>query len=330
MKNNIKFLIKISVVFILAMCILLVASSVYKNGLTYQGSYSGIEKFESVPDGIEFANFGPSYGMSCFNYEDIESMGKTCFNFSLTMQDIYHDYAIYKKYEEKFSDGAVVAIPLSYFSFCSDTKEPSGNRYYKIIDREYIKDYTPENEVSTKIIPVYGKGSSLVRDLLNDTLDSIMKKSVNKDKDEDIEVNNEEESDVVKLHDDSKTRVLTIENGNLKAYADHISVNEEILVNWIEEMKEKGLKPVLLLTPYWYEYAYGFDEELLKKSYNDPVSRVIKKTGVDYINFCGEEYDEYIHTPENFNNCDHVSKEGSKEFMKLYLNYLVENELIKN
>lgn len=328
MKNNIRFLIKILVVFVLVLSILIGTSAIYKNGLTYKGTYSGIEKYENVPSDIEFANFGPSYGMNCFKYDTVEAMGKTGFNFSLTMQDLYHDYAIYKTFKDNFKEGAVVAIPLSYFSFCSDTSAPTGNRYYKLLDREYIKGYTLEKEVSAKYIPVYGKGVSLIRDMTNDLFISIMKKSeeaLETETDETSEMSAEDEE----LKKDSSVRIMTIENGNLKVYADHIAINEEILVNWIEEMKEAGLIPVLMLTPYWHDYAYGFDEELLDISYNDPVARVVGKTGVDYINFCGEEYYEYIHTAKNFSNCDHVSKEGGKAFMKLYIDYLAQKGLLK-
>lgn len=321
MSNNVKFLIKILAVVVLSLAILGVASLFYTNGMTYKGAYSGIEKYDSIPENIEYANFGPSYGMNCFNYESIEKLGKTGFNFSLTMQDLYHDYAIYKTYEDNFSDGAVVAIPLSYFSFCSNTEAPSGNRYYKLLPKKYIKDYTLENDVSARLVPAYGKGDAIIRDLVSDTLNSIMKKSVTtKVKESDVQVSKE----VAELSKDSQVRVLTIETGNLKAYGNQIKLNEEILISWINEMKEKNLRPVLLLTPYWYEYANGFDEELLKVSYTDPVSRVIERTGIDYINFCSEEYSEFTHNPEYFSNCDHISKVGSKEFMKLYISYLKE------
>ena len=287
-----------------------------------------MDKYNHMPDRIDFANFGPSYGMNCFHYEVIEAMSKNGFNFSLSMQDLYHDYALYKTYEESFDDGAIVAITLSYFSFCSDTEAPTGNRYYKILDRAYIKDYTIEKEVSTRFFPIYGQGGSLVRDLTNDLLNRIMKKSVTTS-DRETVVTTELAAEEEELKADSKTCIISIENGNLKVFGDQIDINETILVNWIKEMKEKGLRPILVLTPYWHDYAYGFDEALLKASYYDPVSNVIQKTGVDYIDFCGAEYDEFIHTPRYFNNCDHVSMEGSVEFMSLYVKCLEERGFLE-
>lgn len=329
MKNNIKFVLKVLAVLCIALCLLALASELYKNGETYEGTYMGIEKFESVPEKIDYANFGPSYGMSCFKYDTIEKSGKTGFNFALTMQDLYHDYALYKTYEESFNEGAIVAIPLSYFSFCSNADSVTGTRYYKLLPKKYIKNYTLENDISTKYIPVYGKGSALIRDLINDMMNSIMSDNIGPDEADSDETELNETTDVSKLTSDSKTRVFTVENGNLKMFGKYIKTNEEILVNWIKEMQEKGLKPVILLTPYWHEYANGFDAELLNEGYSEPVSRVVEKTGVEYINFCSEEFDEYTHTPEYFNNCDHVSKEGTKEFMELYMNCLTERGLIK-
>ena len=325
MKKNVVFILKIAVVLVLVVGILLATSALYRKGLTYVGTYAGMAKFDDVPESIDYANFGPSYGMNCFRYDTIEAKGKTAFNFSLTMQDLYHDHALYKTYEDRFSDGAVIAIPLSYFSFCSDTEAPSSNRYYKLLDRSYIKGYTLENEISTKYVPVYGKGSSLIRDVTNDLLNSIMKKSV-----QTAEAENERDAakdqppEEAELKADSVSCIVNIETGNLKAFADQIGTNEAILIDWIKEMQAKGLRPVLLLTPYWHDYAFGFDEALLKTGYHDPVARVVEQTGVDYVDFCGEAYDEFIHTPRYFNNCDHVSEEGSEEFMKLYVQYLTE------
>ncbi|MBR4578606.1 MAG: hypothetical protein IKO22_03215 [Oscillospiraceae bacterium] len=327
MKKNLIFLLKLVTVCILVTAILLSLSAVYKHGLTYQGSNSGMSKYDSVPDQIEYANFGPSYGMKCFRYAPLEAMGKTCFNFSLTMQDLYHDYALYKTYEEHFKNGAVVAIPLSYFSFCSDITAPSGNRYYRILDRKYIKDYTLEKEISAKYIPIYGNGGDLIRDLTNELLDSIMKKYTAAPDTGSAEAA-EDHMEEVSLKADSETRVFTIETGNLIPYSDHIEAYETILIRWIEEMAAKGLKPVLLLTPYWHDYAFGFDEALLKTGYHDPVERVIRETGVDYVDFCSEKYAEFIHTPRYFSNCDHVSLEGSEEFMRLYMEYLKEKGLL--
>lgn len=322
MKIKLKFFLKFALVIVLALCILFPISILYQRGDTYNGTYAGIKKFEDVPQEIEFANFGPSYGMNCFDYAKLDEQGKTCFNFALTMQDLYHDYEIYKKYQDNFKEGAVVAITVSYFSFCSDNDAASSARYYKILDSDSIKGYTLENDISAKFLPVYGKGNALIRDITNDMLNEIMSNSV-----ESNEV--EEGNKALELENDSKVRVLTIENGNLKPYGKYVEENEDLLVNWIKEMKDNGLNPVLVLTPYWENYANGFDKELLKNNYSDPISRVVEKTDVPYVNFNLPEYQEYTTTPEYFNNCDHVSKKGGVAFMELFVEYLKTTSIYK-
>lgn len=324
MKNNVKFILKVFLVAILALSLLFAVSEFYKNGETYQGTYMGIEKFESVPDKIDYANFGPSYGMSCFDYNAVELNGKVGFNFSLTMQDLYHDYAIYKTYEDNFNDDAIIAITLSYFSFCSDFQAPSGTRYYKILQKKYIKDYTFEKHISARYFPAYGNGNTILKDVFKKML-QLLKSEDATTTGETVSNNTMSEAE---LCSDSIESAVSIEDGRLKKYANNINLMEEVLVQWIEQMQKKGLKPILVLTPYWHEYANGFDEKILEESYIDPVERTIKKTGVDYVNFCSTDYDEYIHTPEFFSNCDHVSEKGAKAFMELYIDYIKKKEVV--
>ena len=314
MNGNVKCFIKVFVVVILVVAILLPINLLYVNGITYLGAQSGMDKFDNVPQNIEFANFGPSYGGS-FTYNDLIDQGKSCFNFSLSMQDLYHDYCLYKAYSDHFAPGAVVAITVSYFSFCSNNDTASTPRYYKLLSKEDIKGYTVENDFSANYLPVYGKGSALVRDLLNDTLNSIMTGSVNEEKQE----TDSESSKTAELKTDSDVRIMTITNGNLKVFGNYIRENEDILVQWIEEMKAAGLKPVLVQTPYWHDYADGFDAELLDKSYAQPLSRVMEKTGIQLLDFTDEANADYRETTEYFNNCDHLSEAGCVEFMKRYL-----------
>ncbi len=324
--NNIKFLLKFLITVILVAVILFAVNSMYIKGETYAGTYSGMEKFENIPDNIKFANFGPSYGMSCFKYEEMEKEGNICFNFGLTMQDIYHDFALLKNYKEKLSDDAIVAIPVSYFTFCSNASAPSSSRYYKILDKENIKGYTIENYVSSNYIPVYGKGSSFVRDFTNDAMNVIISKGMSDDKSS--EENEEIKSvEADKLSDDSKSRVVVIESGNLAIYQNYIEENENTLVEMIEYIKSKGMTPVMVLTPYWYEYTQGFDKELLSVGFIEPIERVIEKTGVLYMNCNSEKYSDYTHNPEYFNNCDHVSKEGGLEFVRRYRKFLKDNNI---
>ncbi|MBE6598770.1 MAG: hypothetical protein E7638_04955 [Ruminococcaceae bacterium] len=325
MKENIKFIAKLVLVVVLSFAVLYPINLLYKGGQTYGGTFAGMDKFDKVPTEIEYANFGPSYGMNCFDYESLEAEGKTCFNFALTMQSIYHDYEVYKAYKDHFSEGAIVAVPLSYFSFTQNLSAVSSARYYKILDKDAIKGYTPENDFSAKYMPVYGKGSSLIRDLVDGLLDDIMLSTV--ESDEESPNTTVEASRETELKNDSNVRVRNVVSGNFEAFDEYIAETEEILVNWLEDMKEAGLRPVLVLTPYWIDYAKGFETEALAHAYTEPMQRVVEKTGIPYIDFNSDEYIDYITTPDYFNNCDHVSPEGGKAFMELFTAYVNEEML---
>ena len=324
MKKNLFFFLKILLVLTLVAAIVLPVNFLYMSGETYQGAQRGMEKFKTVPDNIQLANFGPSYGMYCFSYDDLTKGGKTCFNFALSMQDLYHDYQIYRTYADRFAPGAVVAVTLSYFSFCSDNSDVSSARYYKILDNDSIKGYTAENDFSANYLPVYGKGSSVVRDVVNDTLNAIMKKSVYEESGIGQNVQTQEDALLAAFALDSQVRVMTIENGNLKAYSSYIRENEALLTAWIKQMQADGLHPVLVLTPYWHDYANGFDPQLLDKCYSQPLQNVIDATDVPYLNFNEGKYAEFGENTKYFRNCDHVSLAGTTAFMTAYTAYLKE------
>jgi len=302
MKENIKFLLKLALTVCLAVAILAVANKLY----TSSASYTGVDTYSDIPEDIEFAAFGPSYAVSCFQYDDFESRGKRCFNFGLSAQTLNHDYALYKTYKDNFDDNANVAIVVSYFSFCYNTEGKSTPRYYSLLDKEYIKGYSFETNFYTKYMPVYGHGDSLVRDLLIGKLSS-----VSSDKKGD---GNTDKAD--KLAKDSKERIIKTIKENFIPYKDKTKETEDMLIEWIKDLQSRGHKPVLVLTPYYKDYAFGFEQTELDECFTNPLKRVIKETGVSYLNCNSDEYEYFITNPDYFNNCDHVSKKGAEEFMK--------------
>ena len=314
MKSNIKFVLKIFLTLCVAIAILSVGNHLFSSSSTYHG----ISAYKNMPDKIELANFGPSYGMSCFEYSDYQKDGIGCFNFALSGQELHHDYGLYQTYKDKISDDATVAIALSYFCFTNNTTEDSASRYYRILDPEYINGFSAENWFYANCMPVYGQGGALTRNMLLSKI-SVIKTDENAE--------NAELSLKEKLSSDSKDRLIKVENQYFLPNQEYIEENEKLLIKWIKEMQEKGCTPILVLTPYYTDYANIFNGELFDKCFTEPLNRVLEETGVRYVDF-NKEYEYYTQTPEFFSNCDHVSKAGRIEFMKLYSEYLKENNLI--
>ncbi len=332
MKENIKFVGKMLVVIALVLVILYPINLLYKSGLTYQGSNEGIDEFANIPMEIEYANFGPSIGMNCFDYSALEAEGKTCFNFALSMQNLYHDYEIYKEYADHLAPGAVVALPLTNISFCFNLNGDSSPRYYKILGSDAIKGYTLENDVSAKYVPVYGKGSSLIRDVLSGALDRVMVNIVKRSEtsDETAAGENATPDWATVLKRDSAAQVVSLTNGNMLAYESCIAEAEEILTNWIKEMQAAGLRPVVVIAPLWPDLVTGFEPEIFHRCYTEPLRRVLEATGVpcmDFTDFENQAYLDYCNTPEYFSNSNHVSDAGAAAFMELYVEYVNENLL---
>ena len=316
MKANIKFILKIFLTLCIAVAILSVGNKLYSNSSTYQG----VSAYKNMPDKIELANFGPSYGKSCFDYSDYKKDNIGCFNFSLSGQELNHDYGLYKTYEDKISDDATVAIAISYFCFTNDNIADSPSRYYRILNSEYINGFSAENWFYANCMPVYGQGGALTRNILLSKISVI--KADGKDE------SAKKESLKEKLSTDSKDRIIKVTNQYYIPNEKYIETNEQLLIKWVNELKERGCTPILVLTPYYTDYANGFSGEQFDKCFTQPLNRVIEATGVTYVDF-NKEYEYYTHETEFFSNCDHVSKEGKAEFMKLYSEYLKENNLLK-
>ncbi len=315
MKDNIKFILKIALTLCIALAILYVGNRLFSTSSTYHG----ISAYKNMPEKIELTNFGPSYGMSCFEYSDFEKQGINCFNFALSGQEINHDYALYQTYKDRISDDATVAIALSYFVFCNDPTEDSPSRYYRVLEPEYINGFTPENWFYANYMPVYGQGGALTRNLLLGKI-SVIKSDEGDEATAQLSINE-------KLSQDSKDRIIKVTNQYYIPNEKYVETNEKLLVKWIKELKERGCTPILVLTPYYTDYATGFSGETFDKCFTQPLNRVLEETGVRYVDF-NKEYEYYTHNTEFFSNCDHVSKAGRIEFMKLYTEYLKKNKLM--
>ena len=110
-------------------------------------------------------NLGTSHGLASFHYPDD---GLKTYNLALSGEDIYHDFQTLKQFSNHLSKGCIVALVVSYFSFCMSTEEPSQKRYYSYLDKEYIRDFSYETLISAKYVPVLRSGEFIIKDLIKD------------------------------------------------------------------------------------------------------------------------------------------------------------------
>lgn len=277
-----------------------------------------IRKFQSIPLSIKVCNFGSSHGLFGFNYNDVK--GEECFNFALTSQSLSYDKRLFDYYKNNIDEGAVVFIPVSYFSLYGNpeiTDENFANknkRYYKILPPRMIKEYDLKTDIYVNYFPALSvAGVDFVKTLLvgsKDTKDvSWSRSSTNIDVKNDAELASERHIFKNKLD----------KNGN------RILNQEEIdaLVDLINACYEKGCTPILITTPYLREYT----DEIKKRDpsflddFYDLINKIVDETLVSYYDYGFDE--RFISNYQYFMNSDHLNDEGACQFVNILMDEVV-------
>ena len=193
-----------------------------------------IKKFKTIPKSVKVCNFGSSHSLYGFNYADVN--GIDSFSFALSSQVLSYDRRIFENYLDNISEGAVVFITVSYFSFCIDDERnysdfPQKNkRYYQILPPQLVKDYDLKTDIYSHYLPSLSAGMDLFTVLSGKSTENKeidwTEKAINKDLIQDAE---------------------TVSKRHLSFYAkdeagNRISNQEEVdsLIYMIKKCKEKG------------------------------------------------------------------------------------------
>ncbi len=275
----------------------------------------GAEKFKSVPSSIMLCNFGSSHGRDGFNYADTAE--KNCFNFAMSSQTLSYDRRLLDYYKKNIEKGAIVFMPVSYFSLYGKDEQEADNfkqknkRYYKILPVGMIKDYDIKTAIYVRFPSLSAGGESLMRAVLGLGKDTDGQEKLTKAK-------NVADIDLTEYANEAFQRHFVDrldENGN-------IIVNQEevdSLKYMINTCKEIGAIPIVVTTPYLQEYTDEFKEncpEFLEEFYA-LVKEIAKETGVEYYDYAFDE--RFIHNYAWFNNGDHLNEEGGRQFTNILM-----------
>lgn len=341
--NKVKFFAKLIALLAAAVLILLYLNSAYTKGFYYNDIYGEVQKFkEEIPNDIEICNFGSSHGLASFRFEEFDG-DFNAFNFAMSGEDLYHNFAKLKQYSSHLKKGCVVFLPVSYFTFCTNTDEPSDKRYYMFLDKEYIKGYSIETYLNVRYFPVLRSGDGILKDLVNEeqmasifygdknesasgtpTADvgsvtdlGIVTLSTSAGAGAANTLNPEElyKSDYVpsdaELYDFSELRSKSW-HSEFKINNIYMDKNVDILVEMVEYCQDHGFVPILVSTPINHVLNDMFTDEELETFFYSNIAKVTEKTGVPYY--------DYSHDPQfsdnngYFANGDHMNAVGGKAF----------------
>lgn len=249
-----------------------------------------------VPKGIKIFNLGSSHGLCSFDYTEIKEKYKIeGYNLGWHSQTLYYDKIMLENFYSNIDKDAICFIVLSYFSFSGKERwlKEDLKRYYKILSLKYFSGEEKLNGFIFKYLPIIW---------------SIRKKIIKKFFTKNLSIDER-----IKGH---AKKLKSIKN---REY------NVNLLKEIIEKCEEKNMKIIFLTSPFTEYYNSFFDKEILKKNFYDIIDIFIKKYNINYIDF-SHNYNIF-NKNEYFNDFDHLSKEGSKVFMKELIKKLKEENV---
>lgn len=313
-----RFLVKMMTFFIITAVITIGINFVFMKRDTLDPDY--VRKFQDIPDAITICNFGSSHGLYGFCYDDQKKYD--CFNFALESQMLSYDLRLFDYYADNICEGAIVFIPVSYFSFYGEDERmgdiflSKNKRYYKILPSNLIKDYDLKTDIYVRYLPALSADA----DILIETLFAGGVNSVNEEKwlQTAVGTDVQHDAELAVLRHVIKNKID--ENGKRIINQEELE-SLECLIN---RCYQKGCTPVLVTTPFLKEYTDEVkkaDPDFFENFYS-LLDRVIDDTGVSYYDYGFD--DRFSESYEKFLNADHLNKQGAKEFVDILMDEVVQ------
>ena len=316
MKNKydmIRFALKCVLIPAAAVLLIYMLNNSYKK--IDEQKYMDVTKFSMLGihyQEVNIGNLGSSHGECDFSYDKIMSKGYTCFNFANTSQSYNYDYAVLKEFGHYMSDGSVLFIPVSYFSFNNEVvnsteAEAMSIRYYHFLSPENIPDYDLYVDIVTHKFPILSAGEDILQ-LFPDLNTALTAHAANDgiDMEEFIRRTQERYS----RHFDNKDEYFLPER-------------IENLYDIINFCRERDITPVLITTPFSKYYNDLVSSEFMQEFYAT-INKISHDTGVSYYDYSHDE--RFYDNLEYFSDSDHLNETGAVYFTDILWDEVAEME----
>lgn len=299
----------------------------YQNSDEWKNKYD-LERFKSIPEGIEVANLGSSHG-SAFDYNIGEFEGLNCFNFAIPQQTLDFDYAVLRQNINNFKKDSILMILVSPFEtdgipdyeFNRDAKL----RYYGFLKHKYFEDFSIHDWLTFNCLAIFLSPHPLadIKKLFTGPkvspnnrkdevslhfLDNSISLQDTKEKRFD-DLSPEEKQTQIKVYITEGWLILFPPSQVGKTY------NKKYISSMIDLCKVHEINPVIITTPIskeafdvlyngsttTYYNIYKFHEEL-KQEYPE----------VKFLNYI----DLYFNESHYFEDNNHLTRTGAKDFSR--------------
>lgn len=282
-----KFMIRISLTVLGAMCLVIAADGFYRkvNPIDMDIPYDNLG-CENMPDTITYVNTGSSHGQLSFRYSVMgQEVYSEAFNFGRTSQSLVYDKMWIDYYSKHFdSNQGVAFLTVSYFSLYEDeTKEDNftskNQRYYPYLDREHMRLWNWKDSL------LYGHLYYRLPIL------KMAEQEIGE-----IFVKPDEGQGIVK-------DTISIPTVN--------SINQKALEWMIDFFQSNNYRVVLVTTPVRPDYIEQYSQEYIEQFYSD-LHDIQDKYCIEYI----DASNWYEKRMDLFIDEHHLSEEGAADFTK--------------
>lgn len=209
---------------------------IYRHTNRYRISQGGTENFrKGVPSELEIVNIGSGPGLYAISYEYSNNSG---FNLSTAPQSYKYGFRLLKRYKDHIKNGAIIIIiimcPLS-FAWVRGTDKPGySDKFYGILPKEDIDQYTRGREFALKWFPLLTKVVSKIQTM---NIKQITKKA------------NKDELPIV-VHWKDECKLQDLKNPRqAKEHKRAFMEKVQIIKNGIDFCLENNWRPIFVIPP---------------------------------------------------------------------------------
>lgn len=268
----------------------------------------------------DFINFGNSHGNGLY----YNAFGLEAKNMYFNGNSPYYFYQLYKFYKKNLNEGAIVFIPLSYFSFGVEAgldDETFNDQFYGYLNPSQIRNYKLQ------------KHFDLLNNIISTNVFSLMEKK-------ELENPKQEKAprflpyeyakfsySFPKIKKDNSMEGKDIAKVQQNAFnEDYVDNNIKYLSSLIDDAKASGFKVVLLTPPYLEVYYKNYSSEWLDNNFYKNIKLLQNKYKIPYLDYSKVEI--FRDNPGLFNDTHHINNYGRIRFTKMVLQELINLNLI--
>jgi len=292
-----RLLKKIVILTGLVICTILFLNFQYTETDFFQNK-DGIGKFFHVPYELEMVNLGTSYGEFGFDYSVIPVKG---FNLAMEAQHPYYDLSILIHFQSHLLPGAVVLIPISFYSLGLGTGEGDyvfqtrNHRYYRFLEPDQILDFHTWEFLKYKIFPVFFSNGNLARIIWDGVPEGKLYLGENQFLPSEMEKRGwERVESLLSLTDES-----------------HFEENAAIFREIVKLCKASGFQPVFIATPVTTWFFNALPPDILENS-DQLIHSLSVELNVPYLDYSQDP--DFYEEMDLFLDTDHLNLTGRKLF----------------